>query len=77
MTPGNLILVQIYMEATNGPFSYVFINPTQECDPWVKFLSDIFYNIQVYIPDGKTFKKISCVGDYSKIKLNNHNMIIK
>lgn len=29
MTPGNLILVQIYMEATKMPFSYLFINLTQ------------------------------------------------
>ena len=33
ITPGNLILVQIYMEATKIPFSYLFINLTQECDP--------------------------------------------
>merc|ERR1711954_495195 len=32
MTPGNNILVQIYMDATKGPFSYLFINPIQECD---------------------------------------------
>ena len=30
MTPGNLILVQIYMEATKMPFSYLFIKLTQE-----------------------------------------------
>ena len=36
MTPGNLILVQIYMEATKIPFSYLFINLAQECDPRVK-----------------------------------------
>ena len=29
MTPGNMILVQIYMEATKGPHSYLFINLTQ------------------------------------------------
>merc|ERR1711954_428523 len=32
MTTGNNILVQIYMDATKGPFSYLFINLTQECD---------------------------------------------
>ena len=31
MTPGNLILVNIYIEATKSPFSYIFINLTQEC----------------------------------------------
>ena len=40
MTPGNLILVQIYMEATKMPFSYIFINLRQECNPRVKYLSD-------------------------------------
>jgi len=30
ITPGNLSLVNIYMEATKEPFSYLFINLTQE-----------------------------------------------
>ena len=52
MTPGNLILVQIYMEATKMPFSYIFINLTQECDPRVKYLSDLFNQfINVYLVD--------------------------
>ena len=69
MTPGNMILVQIYMEATKGPFSYLFINLTQECDPNVKFISDIFNDLCIYIPDGKTFKQIRTVGEYQNIKL--------
>ena len=36
MTPGNLILVDIYAEATLLPFSYLFINLTQECHPKFK-----------------------------------------
>merc|ERR1711867_30129 len=35
MTPGNLILVNIYLEATKWTFSYLFINLTQECNPSV------------------------------------------
>ena len=42
MTPGNVILVQIYMEAIKGQFSYLFINQTQEYDPRFKFLSHLF-----------------------------------
>ena len=72
MTPGNMILVQIYMDATKGPFSYLFINLTQECDANVKFISDIFNDLCVYIPDGKTFRKIRTVGGYHNIKLINN-----
>ena len=60
MTPGNLILVQIYMEATRGPFSYLFINLTQECDPKLKYLSQLFDHggiVNIYIVDGRSFKK--------------------
>ena len=70
MTPGNLFLVHVYMDATEYiPFSYIFINLTQECDPRVKFLSDLFCNIHVYIPNGKTFKKIKLVGNYKNVKM--------
>ena len=58
ITPGNLILVDIYIEATKQPFSYLFINLTQECHPHVKYLSNLFNGIQTYIPMGKTFRKI-------------------
>ena len=77
--PGNMILVQIYMDATKTPFSYLFINLTQECDANVKFISDIFNDLCVYIPDGRTFKKIRTVGEYDNIKLINSgfNMIDK
>ena len=57
MTPGNMKLVQIYMEATEEPFSYLFINLTQECDPNVKSKSDIFDDLCIHIPDGTTFRK--------------------
>merc|ERR1712148_37583 len=42
ITPGSLHLINIYIEATKDPFSYVFINLTQECDPNVKYLSQLF-----------------------------------
>ena len=44
ITPGNNILVQIYMDATKGPFSYLFINLTQECDEKFKYLSHLSDN---------------------------------
>ena len=42
ITPGNLSLVNIYMEATKEPFSYLFINLTQEGKSETKYLSDLF-----------------------------------
>ena len=42
LTPGRLDLVDVYMEATKNPFSYLFINLTQECPPKVKYLSRLF-----------------------------------
>ena len=42
LTPGSLDLINIYSEATRDPFSYLFINLTQECDETVKYLSHLF-----------------------------------
>ena len=42
MTPGKMELISYYMDATQEPFSYLFINLTQECQPQVKYLSDLF-----------------------------------
>ena len=67
MTPGNLILVNIYLEATKWPFSYLFINLTQECNPSVKYLSNLFNGIQAYIPIGKTFRKIGGYGNFKSM----------
>ena len=67
MTPGNLILVDIYLEATKQPFSYLFINLSQECHPDVKYLSNLFNGIQTYIPMGKTFRKIRGNGNFKSI----------
>ena len=71
MTPGNLILVDIFIDATQMPFSYLLINLTQECNSQVKFLSNIFGDVQVYIPEGKTFKKITGNGKFYNFKLNS------
>ena len=51
LTPGSLDLIDIYMEATKDPFSYLFINLTQECQSQVKYLSKLFdsdYSLKVY-----------------------------
>ena len=54
LTPGSLDLIHIYMEATKDPFSYLFINLTQECQPQVKYLSKLFdsdNSLKVYITE--------------------------
>ena len=51
LTPGSLDLIEIYKEATKSPFSYLFINLTQECNIKVKYLSHLFnenHSVQVY-----------------------------
>ena len=51
LTPGSLDLIEIYKKATENPFSYLFINLTQECNSDVKYLSHIFdenHSIKVY-----------------------------
>ena len=42
ITPKTLDLVNIYQKATQKPYSYIFINLTQECIPQLKYLSDLF-----------------------------------
>ena len=42
LTPINLELLEIYTKATTEPYSYLFINLTQECDERIKFLSHLF-----------------------------------
>lgn len=41
ITPGSLHLTSIYREATKDPFSYLFINLTQEAQTEVKFVSHL------------------------------------
>lgn len=42
MTPGSNELFYIYNKATADPYSYLFINLTQECIPQIKYLSHLF-----------------------------------
>ena len=52
MTPGKLDLKMIYAAATADPFSYLFINVTQECKPAVKYLSHLFnekHKVNAYV----------------------------
>ena len=42
VTPGTLHLIKIFIEATKDPFSYLCVNLTQECQPEVKYLSQLF-----------------------------------
>merc|ERR1711954_322612 len=76
MTPGNFILVQIFMEATKGAFSYLFINLTQECDPKMKYLSDLFDNlgrVNVYIVEGPRYRMDIGYGKFSAIAFKNNS----
>ena len=42
LTPGKRSLLGIYDEATKDPWSYLFIDLTQECPPEVKYTSHLF-----------------------------------
>ena len=79
MTPGNMILVQIYMEATKGPFSYLFINLTQECDPKMKYLSDLFEDyVTVFVVNGTRFNKVQVKNNFGRINIvDNSNLKLK
>ena len=87
LTPGSLDLIDIYMQATKDPFSYLFINLTQECQPQVKYLSKLFdydNSVRVYCADfqdskGKRkayFKEILLVDTLFSNKVNNENHIL-
>ena len=72
MTPGNMLLVDIYQDATVKPFSYLFINLTQECDYRVKYLSDLFDgSVKVYVQEGKGYKKMVGEGSYKNFMLRD------
>ena len=73
MTPGNMILVDIYRDATVKPFSYLFINLTQECDYRVKYLSDLFDgDVKVYVEEGKGYKKMVGEGSFKNFILKEN-----
>lgn len=48
LTPGGLELLDIYRMATQEPYSYLFINLTQECPERLKYTSHLF-NYDHYI----------------------------
>lgn len=52
LTPGSLELLNIYTLATKDPYSYLFINLTQECPDNIRYTSHLFdfdHYIKVYI----------------------------
>ena len=52
LTPGGLELLDIYKMATQEPYSYLFINLTQECPDILKYTSHLFnydHYIKVYV----------------------------
>ena len=49
MTPGNLELVDIYQKAMKNPWSYLFIDLTQECDEDLRYRYDLF-KYDHYVP---------------------------
>ena len=42
MTPGKKELLKYYTEATKDPYSYLWLDLTQECKPAVRYLSHLF-----------------------------------
>lgn len=57
MTPGSMELQHIYKYATTEPFSYLFINVTQECIPELKYLGNLFKSVgvvEVYVTPPST-----------------------
>merc|ERR1712081_38791 len=71
-----MILIRIYMEATQGPFRYLFINLAQECDEKFKYLSHLFDDIgkvNVYIVEGQRYRKDVGYGNFDAISFKNNN----
>ena len=56
ITPGTYELTKIYAHATRNPYSYLFINLTQEAVPQLKYLSELFFNLGIV----KVFVISSC-----------------
>ena len=77
MTPGKRELVDYYNKATEQPYSYLFINLTQECKNQTKFLSHLFdvpHVVRAYY--NSSIKSLHDdhkgeVTDYSKMTLTN------
>ena len=60
------------------PFSYLFINLTQECDPRVKYLSDLFNQfINVYLVDGNSFTAVKAKNNAGRINFQTAGYNLK
>ena len=65
-----MVLVDIYQDAAERPFTYLFINLTQECDTEVKCLSNLFDGaLSVYINKGRSFAKYIASGTFENITI--------
>ena len=78
MTPGKKHLLTYYKEATKNPFSYLFINLTQECKERVKYLSHLFnqaHIVNAYF-DGVEHKLMDDTNhartNFSRMMFNNY-----
>ena len=56
ITPKTLDLLHIYSQATKQPYSYIFIDLTQECNPQFRYRSAIFDEKHIF----KTFVLNNC-----------------
>merc|ERR1712101_33406 len=75
MTPENMVLVDIYPDATERPFTYLFINLTEECNAEVKYSSNLFDGTKyVYVNVGRSFKKMVAHGTFNSIRLSQESM---
>ena len=71
MTPGSVELISYYKLATSDPFSYLFINLTQECRNEVKYLSHLFketHHVTAYL--NNTSKKLTDGGNYGDTRFD-------
>ena len=83
MTPGKMDLISYYTKATENPFSYLFINLTQECERQVKFLSHLFnevHKMKTYF-DGTSHHLIDGANSgrskYNKMYIQTHPSTFK
>ena len=54
------------------PFIYLFINLTQEYDPNVRYISDLFNEfVNVYVVDGSSLTTVKAKNDVGRIHLIN------
>ena len=85
MTPGKKELLKYYTEATKDPYSYLWLDLTQECKPAVRYLSHLFnklHRVRAYdghmkfLTDGRQtgrthFKKMCFESDFRTFNIDN------